>query len=298
MTLANDSLIGMSLYPMELDILEVHSIVEQSKEVLHEAKIQYENYVRASAQQMSETYPLISTAWANGIVVTQKGISYGSIDIANHANDEKSYSWKAKSKRSVQSAACALFMQKRHNETVYFITLTQPESIEDNKSIKLWVNNLKHRKLINQFVWVRERQKNGRNHYHVIFSSRLRFLNIKTFQRAWNVAMKSSGGKGSENSLRLGKEPIVRSIGAVSNYISKYMSKSSTSESFKLYDFSRGLQRFVQTDLYMGTTSAPYLEYVTEYALISRYTVTPEWWLEVVQYYNNATTELLNYETG
>jgi len=246
--------------------------------------------VRIDARNISQSYRLISTAYANGELICPTAFPTGNVEISKHASDQKSYGWKSRQVRMVQSAACALYMDKPAGYTVFFVTLTEPESIESNQPITLWINNLRKQKQIHQFVWVRERQQRGANHYHVIFSSSYSWLNIGLFQKAWNSALITSGGKGAPNSLRLGDRPIVESIGAVSNYISKYMSKGGNSETYKLYAYTRGLRKTCQTDLLTDMNTSPYLSYCTEYALINRYTVTEKWWSSVKSYQNEVIT--------
>ena len=161
------------------------------------------------------------------------------------SSDERTYKWKSKNKRLVQSRAVALMRHsQRFKQTMFFLTFTEKVSIENNKVITDFVNNARKQGFFDKFIWVRERQKRGANHYHMLCTSKYKAVPIALLQRAWNSAQRSNGGEISSNSLRLGKRPIVyrENILKVANYISKYMSKGDLKEEYKLYANSRGLQ--------------------------------------------------------
>jgi len=160
------------------------------------------------------------------------------------SGDDRSYSWKSKNKRLVQSRCVALMRHaQRFKQQVFFLTFTEKISIENNKVITDFVNNARKQGFFDKFIWVRERQKRGANHYHIICTSKFRSVPVALMQRAWNSAQRNNGGEISNNSLRMGKRPIVykENVLKVANYISKYMSKGTGKEEYKLYANSRGL---------------------------------------------------------
>jgi hypothetical protein len=158
--------------------------------------------------------------------------------------DSRGYSWKSKNKRLVQSRAVALMLHsQRYKQTMFFLTFTEKVSIENNKVITDFVNNARKQGLFDKFIWVREKQKRGANHYHLLCSSKFKSVPIAKMQKAWNSAQRNNGGQISNNSLRLGSRPIVykENVLKVSNYIAKYMTKSMEKDDYKLYANSRGL---------------------------------------------------------
>jgi hypothetical protein len=165
--------------------------------------------------------------------------------VAPTPSDERNYKWKSKNKRLVQSRVVAIMRHaQRFHQSVFFLTFTEKVSIENNKVITDFVNNSRKQGFFDKFLWVRERQKRGANHYHLICSSNYKQVPVALLQRAWNSAQRSNGGEISNNSLRLGSRPLVYKENAlkVANYISKYMSKGNQVEDYKLYANSRGLQ--------------------------------------------------------
>jgi hypothetical protein len=160
-------------------------------------------------------------------------------------SDERSFSWKPKNKRLVQSRAVSLMMYAtRKLQSVFFLTFTEQESIESNKVISDFINNARKQKLFDRFIWVRERQKRGANHYHLVVTSKFSYPPVVLLQRSWNSAQVSNGGKASSNSFRKGFNPVVKkdNIHRVAHYIGKYMSKGVGKEDMRFYGNTRGLE--------------------------------------------------------
>ena len=161
------------------------------------------------------------------------------------APDERSFSWKSKNKRLVQSRAVSLMMHANKKlQSVFFLTFTQKVSIESNKVISDFVNNARKQGLFDKFIWVRERQKRGANHYHLVVTSKFAYPPVVLLQRAWTSAQVNNGGEASMNSFRKGLNPVVKkdNIHRVAHYIGKYMSKGVGKEEFRWYGNTRGLQ--------------------------------------------------------
>jgi hypothetical protein len=59
----------------------------------------------------------------------------------------------------------------QQHQRLYFYTITFPKNISDNtayKAFNIWLTKLRTRKIIEPYVWVAERQKNGTIHYHML----------------------------------------------------------------------------------------------------------------------------------
>lgn len=235
---------------------------------------------------------------ANGYCSQPKYRCMGNPDIGKMARKDRVFKWSNRTRRKVQAKACALHMATGGS---YFITLTEPVNIESNEPISLFCNNLTKQGLLLDYVWVRERQKNGKNHYHVLFSSDsalfeaspenpTNFVNrgdvARVISDAWNSAMLSCGGKASKNSVRLGYKPVVANIGAVANYIGKYMSKGDrdTPETYRLHGSSRFEYCTSVSFEHVITDESVYLTYSTEYAHIVKSTVSASWWSKMRSY--------------
>jgi len=166
---------------------------------------------------------------------------------------QRVYKWNASNKRKVRSRASYLAYI---GKPCYFITLTFPLEIDNNKVMKLFIDNLKHRNYVEDYIWVKERgSKNGRLHYHLLFNSDLALFGSdkKTrpvsfvadkdvFQDAWNSALVGMGGRGSNNSVRLGRSPVVRKISRVGSYIIKYVTKELGEFQSRMFGCSYGLK--------------------------------------------------------
>ena len=138
----------------------------------------------------------------------------------------------------------------------YFVTLTMASEIDDNKVIKLFIDNLKKRGYIESYIWVKERgEKNSRLHYHLLFNTNLNLFgsnkkisksdymaNIEIFQTAWNSAQIRMGGCGSDNSFRLGRSPYIKSVERVGYYITKYITKELGEFKSRMYACSNDLK--------------------------------------------------------
>jgi len=238
--------------------------------------------------------------YACGYVSEPKYRNVGRIGIAVHATDQRKYSWRTETKRRVRSKVVALHSIAKRG---YFITLTQKESIENNRPIALFLSNLKKRGYVKDFVWVRERQKRGANHYHVYFTSD-KFLfdgsqnsrkNLAgIFQEAWNSSQRTCGGVPSSNSMRFGDRPVVHGNGGqIANYLTKYMTKADKemSEKYRLTASSRGIEYVVSVGIaYDYILGRPAYQKTTEFAYIAFYSVDDRWWstaIELSHYLNN-----------
>lgn len=140
-------------------------------------------------------------------------------------DNDKKYRWKNSVKRAVRSKCIVLGSAK--GLSCWFITLTCSDFIETNDVVSDFIENLRKQGVINQYVWVRERQKRGANHWHILFNSKCSWLNFVKVKRSWNKVLQRYNFARSENSVRFGSKPRVNNIKAVANYICKYMSKGS-----------------------------------------------------------------------
>ncbi len=134
-----------------------------------------------------------------------------------------------KVKKSVVQSACIALWQNKTSEHCLFLTFTIPFDIDEKKLVKIWnslLNNLRVSYKINNYVWVKEYQKNGRLHYHIIIDRV--WVDIESLQETWNVCIKNVTGRMPKyrNSVRLGFNPIIRSVQRIKNYLSKYITKN------------------------------------------------------------------------
>lgn len=153
-----------------------------------------------------------------------------------------------KVKKSVVKSACIDLFLKKQSKHLLFITFTLPFEMDETKSVKCWnslLNNLRNNYEIKNYVWVKERQKSGRVHYHILIDRV--YVGVKDLQTTWNTIIKNVTGVNPDfnNSVRLGFNPIVRNIKKVKNYLSKYMAKDEDGKEIefnsKPYGYTQGL---------------------------------------------------------
>ncbi len=144
-----------------------------------------------------------------------------------------------KVKKSVVQSACVALWQNKTSKHCLFLTFTIPFEIDEKVLVKIWnnlLNNLRVSYEISNYVWVKEYQKNGRLHYHILIDRV--YVDIKSLQKTWNNCIENVTNvmPAGSNSVRLGFNPIVRNIKKVKNYLSKYMTK----DDYGLYSVFKG----------------------------------------------------------
>lgn len=136
-----------------------------------------------------------------------------------------------KRRRNIVSAAINLWDNKK--KLLMFITYTFAQDMEEKPAAIIFTNFLKNLVTnygINAYVWVKERQKNGRLHYHAIIDGP--WINPKVMQRSFNcsVANYDRSFSISSNSVRYGYHTIVKNVRSLSRYVSKYAGKDTGDE--------------------------------------------------------------------
>lgn len=146
----------------------------------------------------------------------------------NHVNPVQKAERKFGIKKTHVRSACLACWGRKKSKNMLFITFTfpyEPSEIEAKKIWKLLLDSLRNTYNIKNYVWVKERQKTGRLHYHVIVDSDR--IGISKLQSTWNNHINNVNPRCavSNNSVRLGNNPVIRTVKAVSCYLSKYISK-------------------------------------------------------------------------
>jgi hypothetical protein len=117
---------------------------------------------------------------------------------------------------------------KRQSKYMLFLTFTFPFDVKEIDASKVWhllLKSLYKTYNVKNYVWVKENQKNGRVHYHLLIDTG--HINIKALQSTYNNCICHVFGEcdTSNNSVRLGNNPTIRNITSISRYLSKYISK-------------------------------------------------------------------------
>lgn len=190
--------------------------------------------------------------YASGLIVIYQPHATG-----KRSQEQLSYQSKKKRKYTVNKSkvqsACIRCWQLKKSKNMLFLTYTFPFEPTEDEASKIWnltLKNLKQNYNVKNYVWVKERQKSGRLHYHIILDrDRIGIINI---QKSFNNHIHNvrCDVNISFNSVRLGKRPLIRSISAVAKYLCKYISKSHGEFETKCYGYTTGLQisRIITTD--------------------------------------------------
>ena len=155
-------------------------------------------------------------------------------------------------KTKLRSACIAAWVNRR-SKFMLFLTFTFPFKPDEPGAVKVWnltLGSLRNTYKVKNYAWVKEfqTQNDNRIHYHIIVDRDR--IDIQSLQASYNTAIKNifPAANPGNNSVRLGKRPVVRDIKAVKNYLSKYVSKNDTVFNGRAYGFSEGLRLSRQID--------------------------------------------------
>jgi hypothetical protein len=197
----------------------------------------------------------------NGVAICWKGSRTGQKrDVLKEAAKKlRHFSIK---KTKIQSACVAAWC-KKNTRYMLFITFTFAFEPTEDQARKIWdlmLNSLRNTYNVNSYVWVKERQKSGRLHYHIIIDRNR--VDIKAIQATYNSAVLNicPGCPVSTNSVRLGNKPIIYSVASISRYLSKYISKEAN-------EFEKRACGWSDLSLYTDLTTEKLMELVTDKAI-------------------------------
>jgi hypothetical protein len=194
-----------------------------------------------TTMQYNSIHECYARVYANGLVVFTKPHSLHERtdgDLQRQAKIKRTYTIH---KSKVRSACVAAWKVKK-SKYMLFLTFTFPCDVTEAEAADIWnrmLKNLKQNYKVNYYVWVKERQKIGRLHYHILVDRNR--LDVQALQRSWNNAIRHVLNIHIlyNNSVRLGGNPIVRSIESVSKYLSKYISKGELNGDERSTDFEQ-----------------------------------------------------------
>lgn len=136
-------------------------------------------------------------------------------------------------KNKVRDKCFALSNLKMSKKFMAFYSVSFPEGFPDKAAISVMNNvltNVRSKSLKFNYLWIVERQKNGTIHFHMLVN---RYFNIRVFNYKFACAIENELLKNNDNGIKFNKSRYngcdvvkVRSWRGVSQYISKYVSKS------------------------------------------------------------------------
>lgn len=139
------------------------------------------------------------------------------------STQRKGYFIRKSTRRNLIASAFFLFLKKKNG--IVFLTLTFNRKIRPNERINPLLNkfltNLRINYGLENYIWTRENQKNGRPHYHILAD--LPYIPIQKINSIWCKIIDSYSG----NAVRLPKHSraIVNDLEKSVKYISKYITK-------------------------------------------------------------------------
>jgi len=131
-----------------------------------------------------------------------------------------------KNRRVLTSAAVSLWEKKK--KCLMFITYTFACDISETDANNIFskhLNNLHENYGLGERLWVKEIQKKGRLHYHLLCD--MRFVHPLILQLSFNKSVKNYNETfaTSNNSVRYGKDVIIRDVRRLAKYVAKYCGK-------------------------------------------------------------------------
>lgn len=163
-------------------------------------------------------------------------------------------------KRTIVQSACVELWRLKKSKHCLFLTFTFPFHCEANQpseiiAAKIWdttLNTLRNVYKVYNYVWVKEPQShnNNRLHYHIIVDrNRIDFKSLEhSFEshcrRYWHSNINTY-----RNCVRTYGDPRVRSVFAIKNYLSKYISKDIFNYSRPAFGHSEGFALFRTIDI-------------------------------------------------
>lgn len=154
--------------------------------------------------------------------------------------------------------------QMSGEKLLYLWTVTFPKGTSDNTAFLLlnkWLTRLRKEKMLKEYLWITERQENKTLHYHIAINNRMDVKKANRFMRAaimtsidkkeieWNRtdAAKYNGVDISKNrkTRRVTNFAKQKNQKALSNYLTKYISKSNDTFQHLAWHNSRGYSNLI-----------------------------------------------------
>lgn len=231
---------------------------------------------------------------------------------------EKSYTI---NKREVTHRILNFVNQMKGEKQLYLWTVTFPKNTNDKVCYKLlntWLTRLRTEKMIKEYLWIAERQQNGTIHYHLAINNRMDIKKANKMMRAsiMNLinkreieynridAAKYNGVDISKNrkTKRVTNFAKKKNQKALSNYLSKYVSKSTEKFTQLAWHNSRGYSNLI---IAINLTGSEFhnsalrnaidltTQFEQEYFIHYRWKgSTPESLLKYLEYINNIALDL------
>lgn len=167
-------------------------------------------------------------------------------------------------KKEVQHRIKGYINQMKGEKLLYFWTVTFPTTTSDTTAYLLlnkWFTRLRKEKLLKDYLWIAERQKNSTVHFHIVINNRMDVKKANRYMRAsimhsintgeldWTreQAMRYNGvdickDRKTRRVTNFAKQKSQRSL---ANYLTKYVTKNDGSFQNLAWHSSRGYSNLV-----------------------------------------------------
>lgn|SRR5574337_205920 len=213
--------------------------------------------------------------------------------------------------------------QMKGEKMLYFWTITFPQGTTDNAAFILlnkWLTRLRKERMIREYLWVTERQQNGTIHFHMVINHRMDVKKANRYMRASimysieaNEIKWTREQAKNYNGIDIAKDRKTRRVvnfakrdksKALSNYLTKYVTKNNTTFSHLAWHSSRGYSNLI-TQIRLTTTElhqSGLLNHINtkttlehEYFTFTRWSKgTPQKILDYFAFVNNHIQSILN----
>lgn len=154
--------------------------------------------------------------------------------------------------------------QMKGEKMLYFWTITMPLNTADDTAFLLmnkWLTRLRQESMIREYLWITERQQNGTIHFHMVINHRMDVQKANRYMRASimysineNEIDWSREKAKNYNGVDIAKDRKTRRVinfakkkkeRALTNYLTKYITKNDSTFSHLAWHSSRGYSNLI-----------------------------------------------------
>jgi len=154
--------------------------------------------------------------------------------------------------------------QMKGEKMLYFWTVTFPPSTSDDIAFILlnkWLTRLRQQKMLKDYIWISERQESGTIHFHMVINQKMNVHTANKFMRASIMYCINDGEINysrdkakNYNGVDIAKDRKTRRVinfakqnkqRALTNYLTKYVTKNNDSFTHLAWHSSRGYSNLI-----------------------------------------------------
>lgn len=167
-------------------------------------------------------------------------------------------------KREVTHRIKQFVNQMKGEKMLYFWTITFPDKTSDDTAFILlnkWLTRLRQESMIKEYLWITERQQNGTIHFHMVINHKMNVYTANKYMRASIMHCINEGeinysreAAKKYNGVDIAKDrktkrvvnfAIKKKQKALSNYLTKYVTKNNSEFTHLAWHSSRGYSNLI-----------------------------------------------------